>query len=212
MYLIKKIIIHIHGGEITQGSWDDSIRHSISKLSRFHFVTSNSAEQILLRMGEQKNNIFNYGSLGAENVKNINVLDKNVLFKKLRINPELKTCLLVMQPITNQDFNLNLNFNKIIKFLINNKFNQLLVSKINNDPGSADMVNYFLNADNENLNIKLLETLGLENYISLAKHADLVIGNSSSFIFEFPLKNIKSILLTNRPNNKTYKAQPKRCT
>ena len=207
LYLFKKIIIHIHGGEITQGSWDDSIRHSISKLSRFHFVTSNSAEQILLRMGEQKNNIFNYGSLGAENVKNINVLDKNVLFKKLRINPELKTCLLVMQPITNQDFNLNLNFNKIIKFLINNKFNQLLVSKINNDPGSADMVNYFLNADNENLNIKLLETLGLENYISLAKHADLVIGNSSSFIFEFPLKNIKSILLTNRQNGRELSEQ-----
>ena len=98
-----------------------------------------------------------------------------------------------MQPITNQDFNLNLNFNKIIKFLINNKFNQLLVSKINNDPGSADMVDYFLN-DNENLNIKLLENSGFENYISLAKHADLVI-ETQALLFEFPFKNIKSILL-----------------
>jgi len=207
LYLFKKIIIHIKRGEITQGSWDHPIRHSISKLTKLHFVTSNAAINILLRMGEQKNNVFNYGSLGAENVKNIDILDKNILFKKLKIDPESKTCLLVMQPITNQDFNLDFNFNKIIKFLINNKFNQLLVSKINSDPGSADMINYFLNANYENLNIKLLETLGLENYISLAKHADLVMGNSSSFIFEFPLKNIKSILLTNRQNGRELSEQ-----
>ena len=59
LYLFKKIVIHLHGGEITQGSWDDSIRHSISKLSRIHFVTSNSAKEILLRLGEQRKNIYN---------------------------------------------------------------------------------------------------------------------------------------------------------
>ena len=198
LYLFKKIVIHLHGGEITQGSWDDSIRHSISKLSRIHFVTSNSAKEILLRLGEQRKNIYNFGSLGAENVKNIKIQNKNKLFKELNLNSEFKTSLLVMQPITNQNFNIETNFNKILKFLEVNNFQQLVVSKINNDPGSEDMINYFTGLCSESLEIKLLDTLGLKNYISLAKHVDLVLGNSSSFIFEFPVKNIKSILLTNR--------------
>ena len=54
IYLNKRIIIHLHGGEVTQDSWDDSIRHSISKLSHIHFVASRQAKKVLTKMGEQK--------------------------------------------------------------------------------------------------------------------------------------------------------------
>ena len=169
LYLFKKIVTHLHGGEITQGSWDDSIRHSISKLSRIHFVTSNSAKEILLRLGEQRKNIYNFGSLGAENVKNIKFQNKNKLFKELNLNSEFKTSLLVMQPITNQNFNIEKNFNKILKFLEVNNFQQLVVSKINNDPGSEDMINYFKDLSHKSLEIKLLDTLGLKKLYFISK-------------------------------------------
>lgn len=198
IYLKKRIIIHLHGGEITQDSWDDSIRHSISKLSHIHFVASSQAKKVLIKMGEQSNNIFNYGSLGAQNTKKLTIIEKDEIFKLLETKPELKTCLLVLQPMTNTSFDTNKNLDTIVNFLVENKFNQLLVSNVNSDPGGKDIRNYFSTHVNKKISYKFLETLGAQKYISLAKHSDLVIGNSSSFIFELPVKNIKSILITNR--------------
>lgn len=198
IYLNKRIIIHLHGGEVTQDSWDDSIRHSISKLSHIHFVASRQAKKVLTKMGEQNSNIFNYGSLGAQNTKEISILEKDTVFNLLGLKPELKTCLLVLQPITNTKFDTKKNLDIVIDFLVENKFDQLLVSNINSDPGGIEIRNYFSTHLNKKITYKLMETLGPQKYISLAKNSDLVIGNSSSFIFELPIKNIKSILITNR--------------
>jgi len=198
IYLNKKILIHLHGGEVTQGSWDDSIRHSISKLSHIHFVSSKKAKENLISMGEQSRNIFNYGSLGASNAKDINILNKESLFKELNLNTESKSCLLVVQPITNSEFNMTKNMNIVVNFLIGNNFNQILISNVNTDPGSKEIINYFKNTKVNDISFRVLDNLGLQKYISLAKYCDLVIGNSSSFIFEFPMKNIKSILITDR--------------
>ena len=195
-YLFKKIIMHIHGGEITKGSWDDSIRHSISKLSHIHFVTSENSKKNLIKMGENERNIFNFGSLGAFNAKEILISEKKDLFNYLEIEEEKKTCLLVIQPITNKDIDLNKLLDNLVQFLIENEFKQILISKLNSDPGSKEILNYFKGI--KTLKVKFLEHLGFRNYISLAKHSDLVIGNSSSFIFELPMKNIKSILITDR--------------
>ena len=197
VYLSKKILVHLHGGEITEDSWDDSIRHSISKLSHFHFVSSARSKKLLISMGEQSKNIFNYGSLGAQNAKKINLLDKSSLFEELKLNKNLKTCFLVFQPTTNSYFDVAKNMKIIEKFLFNNNFEQLLVSHVNSDPGSKEFISYLKEGGN-NIKFEILSSLGIQKYLSMAKHVDLVIGNSSSFIFELPLKNIKSILITDR--------------
>ena len=198
LYLNKKIIIHLHGGEITEGSWDDSIRHSISKLSHIHFVASNDAVKRLTSMGEQPKNIFNEGSLGAYNVKNLELIDKEELFKNLDLNINKKVCFLVMQPMTNENFDMTKNLDVIVKFLIMNKFDEVVISDINSDPGSIDIIKFFENRKYKEILFKKLGNLGLKKFISLCKHSDLVIGNSSSFIYELPMKNIKSILVTDR--------------
>ena len=69
-------IAHISGGEITEGSQDDSYRHAISKLSNIHFVSHEIYKKRLMKMGEDKNNIFNFGSLGIENIQSIKFLNK----------------------------------------------------------------------------------------------------------------------------------------
>ena len=70
---LKKIpIIHIHGGEVTSGSMDEGIRHSITKLSHVHFVSSENYKKRVLQLGETKKNVFNVGSLGVESIKKIN--------------------------------------------------------------------------------------------------------------------------------------------
>ncbi len=204
-YLFKKIIIHLHGGEITEGSWDDSIRHSISKLSHIHFVTSKKAKQNLINMGESRKNIYNFGSIGAHNAHDVSLLSKSEIFKKLDIKTDTKTCLIVIQPITNREIDYKKIVDDILNFLKHNNFKQLLISSINSDPGSKELVS--LIDKNYSFATKHLKSLGLVNYLSLAKHSDLVIGNSSSFIFELPMKNIKSIMLTNRQDGRHLPSQ-----
>ena len=77
-------IAHIHGGELTQGAFDDCLRHSISKLSNFHFVTHKSYQKRLIQLGEEKKNIFLVGSLGVQNYVNTNKLSKKELYIKYK--------------------------------------------------------------------------------------------------------------------------------
>ena len=83
-------ICHLHGGEKTIGSFDDTIRHVITKLSHYHFTTNIKYKDRVIHLGENKKKIFNYGSIGAENVKNITYLSKKELFLKLGINTKKK--------------------------------------------------------------------------------------------------------------------------
>ena len=66
-FFLEKKIVHIHGGELTHGAFDDCLRHSISKLSNFHFVSHIKYMKRLIQLGEDKKNIFVTGALGAEN-------------------------------------------------------------------------------------------------------------------------------------------------
>ena len=78
--LLNIPIAHLHGGEVTEGAFDDSIRHSISKLSNIHFVTSQIYKKRLMRMGENPNTIFDVGGIGAELIAK----EKNLIKNKLK--------------------------------------------------------------------------------------------------------------------------------
>ena len=79
-------IAHIHGGELTIGSIDDTIRHSLTKFFHFHFVTTEIYRRRVIQLGEKPKNVFNVGSLGAENVNNIPLLNKKDLEKNLELS------------------------------------------------------------------------------------------------------------------------------
>ena len=85
--LYNKPIIHLHGGEKTEGVIDDQIRHMITKASHLHFVICRQYKNNIIKMGENKNRVFNFGSLAIENIKNLKKIDKKKLFKSLKINP-----------------------------------------------------------------------------------------------------------------------------
>ena len=76
------LIGHIHGGEQTLGSIDESMRHSISKMSNFHFVSNSLYRKRIIQLGEIPKNVLNVGGLAYENLKNKNSLPKRNLKKK----------------------------------------------------------------------------------------------------------------------------------
>ena len=67
-------IVHINGGELTEGAYDDSIRHSVSKMSHIHFTSHKIYKKRLVQMGENKKNIYNFGSLGASSSKHDKII------------------------------------------------------------------------------------------------------------------------------------------
>ena len=74
-------IIHLHGGERTEGLIDESIRHSITKMSHLHFVSTNEYKKRVIQLGENKKNVFNVGSLGVEAINKVNIIKKK-FYKK----------------------------------------------------------------------------------------------------------------------------------
>ena len=79
-------IAHLHGGEVTKGSTDDAIRHSITKMSHIHFVAAEKYKKRVIQLGENPKKVFNVGGLGVDNIKQTNFLSKHQLEKKLGIN------------------------------------------------------------------------------------------------------------------------------
>lgn len=196
--LMKIPIVHINGGELTTGAYDELVRHSITKLSSYHFVSSEKNKSILIQMGEEKKNIFNVGHLVYENVKNTKILNKKTLEKKLSIKFLKKNALLSFHPVTfSNDYGLN-ELKILLKCLEKRKDIQFFISYPNNDIGNEKMIKLIDKYVKENDHFILRKSFGHLNFLSMLKNVDFIIGNSSSGILEAPIFKIGSINIGNR--------------
>lgn len=191
-------IFHISGGEVTEGSQDDSFRHAISKLSRIHFVSHKIYKKRLIQLGENKNNIFNYGSLGKENVCSVKLLKKKQLEKKLNITFNQINFLVTFHPETIDNNASVQNFKNLIESLLYFKNANIFVTSPNVDFGCKEILDFLNKIIIKKKNIFFIKSLGRINYFSLIHHSSLYIGNSSSGITEVPYIKRYSINLGNR--------------
>lgn len=185
-YFLNINIAHIHGGELTSGSFDDNIRHSISKLSNFHFVTHNKYKKRLIQMGENKKNIFNVGSLGVQNYFNTKKLTKINLFSRFNIPQDKKKVLVTFHPETRSNISYKNQINIFLSSLssLNNIY--FIFTFNNTDTSGLYFLNQLKKFVKQNKNSMLFNSMGSELYYSFLKNVDLVVGNSSSGIIEAP--------------------------
>ena len=177
-------IVHIGGGETTAGSKDNSIRHCISKLAKYHFPSNKDAEQLLINFGIDKNNIFCLGSTGLEDFYSYEPMKKNVLFEKFNLNTMEKLALVTVHPESLIEENLELIKN-ITKALQNFDI-QIIFTAANADNGGDKINEYIKDLINLKNKYFYMPNLGRLNYISVMNSADLMIGNSSSGLTEAP--------------------------
>ena len=84
--LVARIpVAHLHGGEITEGAYDDAIRHSITKMSHLHFTSTDGYKKRVIQMGENPENVFNVGAIGLDNIRDLKLLSKQELEADLYI-------------------------------------------------------------------------------------------------------------------------------
>lgn len=204
-------IAHIHGGEITKGAIDDVFRHSISKMAHLHFTSTNIYRKRLLQMGENQDNIFNVGSLGVENLKNMKLHGKAYLEKKLKIKFQKKILLITIHPET-RSLDLNKNKIKILLTSLDKLEDTTLIFTGSNADKDGDLINQeikkFVIKRN---NIYFYESLGQKIFFSCAKISNIVIGNSSSGIIEIPSLGIPVINIGNRQEGRIYSKLVNHC-
>ncbi len=196
-------IAHIHGGESTYAQIDDAIRHSITKMASFHFVSNNIYKQRVISMGENPKNIYVIGSLGVENLKKTIFYRKDEIEKKIKTRLFKNNFLITFHPETLGKSELINNLSKFLNCMKKVKNTKLIFTAPNIDMGNTKIFQILkkfvkLNKDKS----LLVNSLGHKLYLSLAKNCNLVIGNSSSGIIEIPSLNIPSINIGRRQDGR----------
>ncbi len=180
-------LVHLCGGELTLGAIDDSIRHSISKMSHLHFVSHEIYKKRLLQLGEEEKRVFNIGSLASTIIKNMNFLNKKDLEKALEMKLDKELYLITYHPLTLKPKNTQKEIKTLLKKLDTLKNASLIFTKANADENGL-LINEILQdyCQKNPHKAKLFDNLGSQKYLSLMKIAKAMVGNTSSGISESP--------------------------
>ena len=196
--ILRVPVAHIHGGEITQGAFDDSIRHAITKLSNLHFVSTERNKQRVIQMGENPENVYNVGGLGVDAIKEMDFTEKAELEKIIGIKFGNKNLVVTFHPETNSEISPERQIKELLDALSVMEDINLIFTGVNADPGSqkiAEAINDFIS---NRANAVLVPSLGQKNYFSTILYSDGVIGNSSSGLLEVPSLKKATINIGNR--------------
>lgn len=198
--LIGMPIVHFCGGELTLGAFDDALRHCITKLSDYHFVSNEEHYQRVRQLGENPKNIFDVGDLGINELNRIeykNPKELSQLFSFSFVN----FFLITVHPETCNKGR-GLNIVKSLLKILPDKFGEynFLFTAANADP-EGEEINRLLS---ENKKIKYIKSLGRINYLSAVKLAKCVIGNSSSGILEVPALHTPVVNIGNRQKGRKH--------
>ena len=200
----KKIkIAHIHGGEITQGAIDDTIRHTLTKLSDIHYVSNFEHKKRVIQLGEDPKTVKIVGLLGLENIKKMSFFNRKFISEKLRINQHKKNILISYHPITKLSKKENIyQFGQLLSSLKKFSNFNIIFTSPNIDPGNKQIIFQIKKFLKKNENSYFFYSLGQQIFFSLAKESELFIGNSSSGIMEIPFLNVPVINIGSRQKNR----------
>jgi UDP-N-acetylglucosamine 2-epimerase (non-hydrolysing)/GDP/UDP-N,N'-diacetylbacillosamine 2-epimerase (hydrolysing) len=188
-------IVHINGGDVTGGTIDESIRHAITKISHIHLVHTKKNAERVEKMGEDKKRIFVTGALTIDTILNTKLDTKAEVFKKYNLNPGKTTFLVVQHPVTTLK-DKGYSQLKELFLALEALQKQTILLYPNCDAGGKKFIE-LIKQHEERRYLHIFKNLPHEDYLSLMKSVDLMIGNSSSGIieassFKIPVINIGS--------------------
>lgn len=192
-------IVHLHGGETTEGAFDEAIRHSITKMSHLHFVAMEEYRKRVVQLGESPDRVFNVGGLGIENIKRLKLLSREELEKSLNFSLAKKNLLVTFHPVTLEHSSAQKQFNELLAALDELQDTHIIFTKANSDTDGR-IINQMIDdyvAANPHKSAAFV-SLGQLRYLSALKHVDAVVGNSSSGLAEAPSFKIGTVNIGDR--------------
>jgi UDP-N-acetylglucosamine 2-epimerase (non-hydrolysing)/GDP/UDP-N,N'-diacetylbacillosamine 2-epimerase (hydrolysing) len=192
-------IAHIHGGETTEGLIDEAVRHSMTKMSHFHFTTTETYKKRVIQLGEKPDTVFNVGAPGIDSIIKLPLMDKDSLAKSINFDLSSKYFMITYHPVTLEASGSSqalLTLNQALESFPD--FN-CIITYPNADTHGRELIKILDDFKKKNPDrVLLVQSLGQLRYLSLLKYCTAVIGNSSSGLIEAPTFNVPTINIGNR--------------
>lgn len=192
-------VAHLHGGEITEGAYDDSIRHAITKMSHLHFTSTEAYRQRVIQLGEQPDRVFYVGAIGVENIKRVPLMSQAELEDSIRFKLGEKSLLVTYHPVTLENHTAADQSRNLLEALDEFPDYKIIFTLPNSDTDGRVIIRLI----NEYVSLRpercmAIPSLGLQRYLSALKCVSAVVGNSSSGIIEVPSFGIPTLDIGNR--------------
>lgn len=191
-------VIHIEGGEVS-GTIDESIRHSITKLSHFHLVANEEAKKRIIQLGEKEDSVFIFGSPDIDIMYSDKLPSIREVKEKYDIN-FANYSILMYHSVTTEIDRLEANIKQVVDAIIKSDKNYVVIYP-NNDKGSDIILEEYKRFEN-NDKMKIYPSMRFEYFLTLLKECEFIIGNSSSGIREACVYGKLSIDIGNRQNGR----------
>ncbi|MCM3511410.1 UDP-N-acetylglucosamine 2-epimerase [Carnobacterium inhibens] len=192
-------IAHLHGGETTEGAFDEAFRHAITKMSWLHFTSAEEYRKRVIQLGESPDRVFNVGAIGIENIRKMPLMNKDELEKSLGIVFQKELLLVTFHPVTLENATSEVQFRNLLSALDTFENTTIIFTKANSDTDGRIINEMIDDYTNEHLESTLAFTsMGQLRYLSAMKLASVVVGNSSSGIIEAPSFNVPTVNIGDR--------------
>lgn len=187
-------VAHISGGDVTEGAIDDSIRHSITKMSQLHFPGCEQSRNRIIQMGEQPDTVFNVGEPGVENCLKMHFLSREALAESIAFDGVLNDYAVVtFHPVTMENNTGVEQVRELIRALDIFSEMNFIVTMANSDAGGRAINDIWIEEGKKHDNWLVVTSLGVLRYLSAVKYSNVVIGNSSSGIVEAPSLSVPTV-------------------
>lgn len=198
--MVSKIpIAHCHGGEATEGLIDEAIRHSITKMSQVHFVSTEEYKKRVVQLGEQPDRVYKVGALGIENINRLQLLNRQDFESSINFKLLPKSILITFHPVTLETSTAEEQMNELLKVLNELKDTTLIFTKPNADTEGRIIIKLIDDYVKSNPHKAVsFVSLGQLRYLSALQFMDCVVGNSSSGLIEVPSFGIPTVNIGDR--------------
>lgn len=192
-------IAHLHGGETTEGAFDESIRHSITKIAHLHFTAAKEYRRRVIQLGEHPDRVFNVGGMGIENIKRMKLLSKDAFEQSINFKLGKKNLLVTFHPVTLEKSTAKEQFQELLNAIDELEETHIIFTKANSDTDGR-IINQMIDEYVSKNRTKAVgfASLGQLRYLSALQFVDAVVGNSSSGLLEAPSFKIGTIDIGDR--------------
>lgn len=192
--ILRIPVLHIHGGEITEGAYDDAIRHAITKLSFLHATSTNEYRNRVIQLGEIPESVTNVGAIGLDHLKRATFMSGEQLAESLKFPLKKTYIVATYHSVTLGDEDPICTCTAMLEALDDFPEMQVILTYPNADDGGRKIIALLEEyAAKQPGRVLVIPSLGQVRYLSAAKHASAIIGNSSSGIIEIPSLDVPTV-------------------
>lgn len=192
--LLRIPIVHLHGGETSEGAIDNSIRNAITALASLHLTSTEAYRRKVIAMGEPESLVINTGAIGVYNAMNVPLMSRSELQRSLSFYIPKDTLLVTYHPATLDRMPVAEQCRQLLTALDRFPNSRLLITYPNSDPGSGEIIAKILDYERRDPDrVRVIPSLGMRRYLSALQFVAAVVGNSSSGIIEVPSMGIPTV-------------------